>query len=191
MPSTGSEKSSRSNISKSKAACLQYVVAIAIIIAVPKRRAACRTCGIHDLYNPPQIPQLPTAAPGLSYAHTYALIPSSSASVRVPAASSLALKVRRRGEEGDALIHDRLAHPQVVVQPLLHARGVAELLGLHTGAERQRVSLLFAMLWAFRGSGDMVVAEKGCSRAGEGATGLETNVREAGGAADASQKGGD
>ena len=65
-------------------------------------------------------------------------------------ASSLALKVRRRGEEGHALIHDRLAHPQVVVQPLLHARGVAELLGLHTGTERQPVSLL-AMLWAFRG----------------------------------------
>ena len=36
-----------------------------------------------------------------------------------------------------------------------------------------------------------VVAEKECSRAGEGATGLETNVREAGGAADASQEGGD
>lgn len=77
-------------------------------------------------------------------------------------ASSLALEVRRRGEEGDALIHDRLAHPQVVVQPLLHARGVAELLGLHTGAERQRVSLL-AMLWAFRG-----VGRRKCSRAGEG-----------------------
>ena len=66
--------------------------------------------------------------------------------------SSLALKVRRRGEESHALIHDRLAHPQVVVQPLLHARGVAELLGLHTGTERQPVSLL-AMLGAFRGAG--------------------------------------
>ena len=97
------------------------------------------------------------AALGLSYARTDALIllqrpckgPSEASEVAM-ATSSLALKVRRRGEEGHALIHDRLAHPQIVVQPLLHARGVAELLGLHTGTERQPVSLL-AMLWAFRG----------------------------------------
>lgn len=102
------------------------------------------------------------AALGLSYARTDALIllqrrckgPSEASEVAM-ATSSLALKVRRRGEEGHALIHDRLAHPQVVVQPLLHARGVAELLGLHTGTERQPVSLL-AMLRAFRG----VVAER-------------------------------
>ena len=85
----------------------------------------------------------------------------------MPTTSSLALKVRRRGEEGHALIHDRLAHPQIVVQPLLHARGVAELLGLHTGTERQPVSLV-AMLWAFRGAGCMERGGGGerCSRAG-------------------------
>lgn len=55
--------------------------------------------------------------------------------------SSLALKVRRGGEEGNALIHDGLAHPQIGVHPLLHARGVAELVGLYTGTERQPVSL--------------------------------------------------
>tara|TARA_R110002003_G_scaffold73_5_gene6838 strand:+ start:6188 stop:6385 length:198 start_codon:yes stop_codon:yes gene_type:complete len=46
---------------------------------------------------------------------------------------SLALKVRTRREEGHALIHDRLADPEVVVDPLLDAGRFAELVGLYTG----------------------------------------------------------
>ena len=45
----------------------------------------------------------------------------------------LPLKVAAAREKCNALVHDCLAHPQVVVQPLLHARCVAELLRLYTG----------------------------------------------------------
>lgn len=123
-------------------------------------------CRVHNLYSPSQHSQLlwpPQARP----MHTHMCLDFlqrlcwGSSKVNAMPASSLALKVRRRGEEGHALIHDRLAHPQVVVQPLLHARGVAELLGLHTGTERQPVSLV-AMLWALRGAG----VWGRCSRAG-------------------------
>lgn len=55
----------------------------------------------------------------------------------------LALKVAAAREESNALVHDRLAHPQVVLHPLLHARGLAELLGLYTGTG---VSLLAVFL---------------------------------------------
>jgi hypothetical protein len=53
---------------------------------------------------------------------------------------SLPLKVRTRSEESDTLIHDRLADPEVVVDPLLDARCFAELVGLDTGTVSTRVS---------------------------------------------------
>jgi hypothetical protein len=54
---------------------------------------------------------------------------------------SLPLKIRTRRKERDALIHDRLADPQVVVDPLLDARRLGELVRLHTGAVSGRVVL--------------------------------------------------
>ena len=45
----------------------------------------------------------------------------------------LALKVRTRREEGDALVHDRLADPEGIVEPLLHAGVFSELIWLYTG----------------------------------------------------------
>ena len=50
--------------------------------------------------------------------------------------SSLALKVGARGEEGDALVHDGLAYPQVVFDPSLDARSIAELLWFNTDTVR-------------------------------------------------------
>jgi hypothetical protein len=46
---------------------------------------------------------------------------------------SLPLKIRARGEKSDTLVHDRLADPQVVVDPLLDARGFGKLVGLDAG----------------------------------------------------------
>jgi hypothetical protein len=45
----------------------------------------------------------------------------------------LALKVGARCEEGDALVHDGLADPQVIIEPLLHPRVLGELIWLDTG----------------------------------------------------------
>jgi hypothetical protein len=67
---------------------------------------------------------------------------------------SLPLKVRTRSEESDALIHDRLADPEVVVDPLLDARCFAELVGLDTGTVSARVSrVLFWYAQQFCGGG--------------------------------------
>jgi hypothetical protein len=52
----------------------------------------------------------------------------------------LPLKIRTRRKERDALIHDRLADPQVVVDPLLDARRLAELVGLYAGTVSLGVS---------------------------------------------------
>jgi hypothetical protein len=54
---------------------------------------------------------------------------------------SLPLKIRTRSEEGDALVHDRLTDPEVVVDPLLDAGGFGELVGFYAGTVSTRVSL--------------------------------------------------
>jgi len=46
----------------------------------------------------------------------------------------LALKVRAGAEQSNALVHDRLADPEVVFKPLLRAGVLAERIGLHTGS---------------------------------------------------------
>lgn len=46
----------------------------------------------------------------------------------------LPLKVRTRTEKGDALVHDGLADPEVVVDPLLDAGGLAELIWFYSEA---------------------------------------------------------
>jgi hypothetical protein len=48
----------------------------------------------------------------------------------------LPLKVRAGPEKRNALVHDRLADPEVVVDPLLDARRLGELLGLDTGSDQ-------------------------------------------------------
>lgn len=48
----------------------------------------------------------------------------------------LPLKVRARREDGDALVHERLAYPEVVVDPLLDAGCFAELVWFYTGSVR-------------------------------------------------------
>jgi len=48
------------------------------------------------------------------------------------ASLSLALKVGTCSEEGHALVHDCLADPEVVVDPLLDAGCFGELFGLYT-----------------------------------------------------------
>lgn len=53
---------------------------------------------------------------------------------------SLALKVRTRREKGNALIHDRLADPEVVVNPFLDTGCFAELVGLYTGTVSQALA---------------------------------------------------
>jgi hypothetical protein len=58
---------------------------------------------------------------------------------------SLPLKIRTRGKKRDALIHDGLADPKVVVDPLLDAGGFGELVGFYAGTVSTRVSLSFCM----------------------------------------------
>jgi hypothetical protein len=68
----------------------------------------------------------------------------------------LPLEVRTRGEKRHALIHDRLAHPQVIVNPLLDAGCLGELVWLHTGAVSGGVVLalfLIGRLSGLRGVG--------------------------------------
>jgi hypothetical protein len=72
----------------------------------------------------------------------------------------LALKVRTRREEGDALIHDRLADPEVVIEPLLHAGVFSELIWLYTGTGlalaqdfvvgRYRCKFRYMRMWEWR-----------------------------------------
>lgn len=65
---------------------------------------------------------------------------------------SLALKVRARSEEGDALVHDCLADPQVVVDPLLDAGSLGELVWLHTGTVSERMLALVLLWWGGSGA---------------------------------------
>jgi hypothetical protein len=46
---------------------------------------------------------------------------------------TLALKVRRGGENGDTLVHGPFADPEVVIDPFLQARCLCELFWLNTG----------------------------------------------------------
>lgn len=55
----------------------------------------------------------------------------------------LPFKVRTRREKRHALIHDRLADPEVIIDPLLDAGGLGELVRLHTGTVSTRVSRAF------------------------------------------------
>jgi hypothetical protein len=55
----------------------------------------------------------------------------------------LPLKIRTRCKKGNALIHDSLADPEVVVDPLLNAWRFGELVGLYTGTVSKGVSLGF------------------------------------------------
>jgi hypothetical protein len=57
----------------------------------------------------------------------------------------LALKVAAAREEGNTLVHDRLPNPQVILHPLLHARCLAELLGLYTGTGVSLLALLLCI----------------------------------------------
>lgn len=54
--------------------------------------------------------------------------------------SSLPLKVTARAHDGNALVHQGLADPQVVLDPLLDARRVGELLRFEARARRVRES---------------------------------------------------
>jgi hypothetical protein len=100
--------------------------------------------------------------------------------------SSLALKVGARREEGDALVHDGLAYPQVVFDPSLDTGGIAELLWFNTDTVRppsgRRAHVSRGAKQGDSGSGDVKHA------AGRGEAGGD--LREAGGAADASEEGG-
>lgn len=147
-----------------------------ITIAGPKRLAACHACKINDLYNPLSLFRFHGHFRPILY--TRPLVASVD--------SSLALKVRGRGEESNALIHDRLAHPQIVIQPLLHAGGVAELIGLYTGTERQPVSL-----WPCCRRRGVEWRSGRVGRVRRVQCGTGNNVREAGGAAHAGKEGGD
>jgi hypothetical protein len=65
----------------------------------------------------------------------------------------LPLEVGTRRKEGHALVHDRLANPEVVVDPLLDARCFGKLLRFYTGTVSARVSLNFVCLgcvWEIR-----------------------------------------
>jgi hypothetical protein len=50
---------------------------------------------------------------------------------------------RTRCEKRHALIHDRLADPEVIIDPLLNTRCFAELVWLYTGTVSPRVSRVF------------------------------------------------
>ena len=50
--------------------------------------------------------------------------------------STLSLKVGRRGEDGDALVHDALADPEVVIDPFLDAGLFRKVLRFYTGSVR-------------------------------------------------------
>lgn len=60
---------------------------------------------------------------------------------------SLPFKVRTRSKKRDALIHDRLADPKVVVDPFLDAGGFGELIGFYAGTVSTRVSLSFVLVY--------------------------------------------
>jgi hypothetical protein len=62
--------------------------------------------------------------------------------IRAVCLLSFPLKVRARRKEGHALVHDRLADPEVVVDPFLHARCLGEGFGFYTGTVSTRVSLI-------------------------------------------------
>lgn len=111
----------------------------------------------------------------------------------------LALEVTGGAHEGDALVHDDLANPQVVVKPLLHILRLADSLGFDTRSTspgKWRVNVSHGMLCtstvdvarnkAKKGEG-VVWTMLGLSGQG-GREGME-GIREAGGALDASQEG--
>jgi len=101
---------------------------------------------------------------------------------------TLAFKVRRGGEDGDALVHCPFADPQVVIDPFLQARCFCELFWLNTGTvpspegERVYVSATFYVLFGVvEWSGAMFVG-MGCglwlwSTAGETGEGFRVFAR--------------
>jgi hypothetical protein len=99
---------------------------------------------------------------------------------------SLALKVGARREEGDALVHDGLAYPQVVFDPSLDTGSIAELFWFNTDTVRppygRRAHVSRGAKQGDSGSGNVKHA------AGHGEA--DGDLREAGGAADASEEGG-
>jgi hypothetical protein len=62
--------------------------------------------------------------------------------IRAVCLLSLPLKVRARRKESHALVHDRLADPEVVVDPFLHTGCLGEGFGFYTGTVSTRVSLI-------------------------------------------------
>jgi hypothetical protein len=79
---------------------------------------------------------------------------------------TLALKVRRGGEDGDALVHGPLADPQVVIDPFLQTRCFCELFWLNTGTvpspegERVYVSATFYVWFVLCSGAGRCVSER-------------------------------